>query len=148
MFQPDALRAAFDDWIAGNAVMKRTFRATATTAMMLERNYGAQRRSGRQATFSSDILYDTLFKYDPNHLLLKITREEAMRGLVDFGRIEELLERTNGRVDHLKLDRITPLAAPIFLEPNRIPIKGEGRERLLAIEAEKLMSEAGLTSVG
>ena len=145
MFQPDALRAAFDDWIAGNAVMKRTFRATATTAMMLERNYGAQRRSGRQATFSSDILYDTLFKYDPDHLLLKITREEAMRGLVDFGRIEELLDRTSGRVDHLKLDRITPLAAPIFLEPNRIPIKGEGRERLLAIEAEKLMNEAGLS---
>ncbi len=144
LFDPTALRAAFDAWIAGNAVMKRTFRATATTAMMLERNYGAQRRTGRQATFSSDILYDTLFKYDPDHLLLKITREEAMRGLVDFGRIEELLQRTKGRVDHLHLERVTPLAAPIFLEPNRIPIKGEGRDRLIAIEAEKLMSDAGL----
>ena len=144
MFEAQSLRSAFDTWMDGNAVMKRTFRGTATISMMLERNFGAQRRTGRQATFSSDILYDTLVKYDPDHLLLKITREEAMRGLVDFGRIEEMLDRTSGRVDHVILDRVTPLAAPIFLEPGRIPISGEGRERLLAAEAERLMEAAGL----
>ena len=144
MFEEQALRAAFETWMSGNAVMKRTFRATATTAMMLERNYGADRRSGRQATFSSDILYDTLQKYDPDHLMLTITREEAMRGLVDFGRIEEMLMRTKGRVDHAILDRVTPLAAPLFLEPSRIPISGEGRERLLVAEADRLMKTAGL----
>ncbi len=145
LFQPDHLRAAFQTWMSGNAVMKRTFRGTATVSMMLERNYGAQRRSGRQATFSSDILYDTLIKYEPDHLLMQITREEAMRGLVDFGRIEEMLARSSGRVDHVVLDRVTPLAAPLFLEPGRIPIQGEGRERILAIEAERLMEAAGLT---
>jgi ATP-dependent Lhr-like helicase len=148
LFDPERLRAAFQSWMSGNAVMKRTFRATATVSMMLERNYGAQRRSGRQATFSSDILYDTLIKYDPKHLLLEITREEAMRGLVDFGRIEEMLTRSAGRVDHVVLDRVTPLAAPLFLEPGRIPIAGEGRERILAAEAERLMADAGLDAVG
>ena len=148
LFDPQGLRDAFQTWMSGNAVMKRTFRATATVSMMLERNYGAQRRSGRQATFSSDILYDTLIKYDPHHLLLEITREESMRGLVDFGRIEEMLERSGGRVDHMILDRVTPLAAPLFLEPGRIPIAGEGRERILAAEAERLMAEAGLDAVG
>lgn len=145
LFKPEALRAAFQTWMSGNAVMKRTFRGTATVSMMLERNYGAGRRSGRQATFSSDILYDTLIKYDPDHLLLRITHEEAMRGLVDFGRIDEMLLRSGGRVDHVVLDRVTPLAAPLFLEPGRIPIQGEGRERILAIEAERLMEAAGLS---
>ena len=144
LFQGERLREAFQTWMSGNAVMKRTFRATATVSMMLERNFGPQRRSGRQATFSSDILYDTLIKYDPKHLLLEITREEAMRGLVDFARIEEMLERSKGRIDHVILDRVTPLAAPLFLEPGRIPIVGEGRERILAAEAERLMLEAGL----
>ena len=46
------------------------------------------------------------------------------------------------------LDRVTPLAAPLFLEPGRIPIAGEGRERILAAEAERLMAEAGLDAVG
>ncbi len=144
-FEADRLREAFQSWMGGNAVMKRTFRTTATIAMMLERNYGGDRRSGRQATFSSDILYDTLIKYDPDHLMLTITREEAMRGLVDFGRIEEMLERTAGQVDHVVLDQVTPLAAPLFLEPSRIPIHGEGRERMLQAETQSLMTAAGLT---
>ncbi len=138
------LRTAFEAWMSGNAVMKRTFRTTATVAMMIPRNHGAARRTARQARFSSDILYDTLAKYDPEHLMLKITREEAMRGLVDFGRIEELLERTRGRVDHVVLDRITPLAAPLLLEHGRVPIAGEGRERVLVADAEALMAAAGL----
>ncbi|MGB0957659.1 MAG: hypothetical protein ACPGUF_04220, partial [Litorivicinus sp.] len=59
------------------------------------RNHPGARASGRQATFSTDILYDTLKRYDPDHLLLSITREEAMRGLIDFGRIEDMLTRLN-----------------------------------------------------
>jgi ATP-dependent Lhr-like helicase len=128
-------------------VMKRTFRMAATVAGLIERNTRSGRKSGRQATFSSDILYDTLAKYDPDHLILQITREEAMRGLVDFGRVEDLLQRTKGRVDHVALTRVTPLAAPLFLEPGRIPVFGEGRERLLQDRAAELMTEAGLADL-
>ncbi len=70
-----------------------------------------------------------------------------MRGLVDFGRIEEMLTRSGGRVDHVILGRVTPLAAPLFLEAGRIPIQGEGRERILAAEADRLMAEAGLEKI-
>lgn len=146
LFDIAALRAGLDTWLAGNAVMKRTFRASATIAGLIERNIGGQRKSGRQATFSSDILYDTLHKYDPDHLMLKITAQEALRGLVDFGRIEEMATRVGNRIDHVQLDRITPLAAPLFLEPGRVPIKGEAEERLLAEEAQRLLSTAGLAN--
>ena len=79
LFDRDALRDGLDTWLAGNAVMKRTFKASAHIAGLLERNSLGQRKSGRQATFSSDILYDTLHKYDPDHLMLQITREEIGR---------------------------------------------------------------------
>ncbi len=144
LFDEANLREAFDTWLSGNAVTKRTFKASATIAGLIERTMGGQRKTGRQATFSSDILYDTLLKYDPDHLMLQITREEALRGLVDFGRIEEMLERTAGRVDHVTLDRITPLAAPLLLEAGRIPIHGAATERLLAEEAERLLETSGL----
>ncbi|NIZ08957.1 ligase-associated DNA damage response DEXH box helicase [Pseudooceanicola sp. HF7] len=145
LFGMEALRDGLDGWLAGNAVMKRTFRAAATIAGLINRNTPQARKSGRQATFSSDILYDTLLKYDPDHLLMRITREEAMRGLVDFGRIEEMAARVQGRIDHMRLDRITPLAAPLFLEVGKVPVEGEGRARLEALEAERLMREAGLS---
>ena len=147
LFDIAALRDGLDTWLAGNAVMKRTFRASATIAGLIERNIGGQRKSGRQATFSSDILYDTLHKYDPDHLMLKITAQEALRGLVDFGRIEEMANRVGNRIDHMRLDRITPLSAPLFLEPGRVPIKGLAEERLLAEEAEKLLQTAGLADL-
>ncbi len=143
-----ALHDGLATWLAGNAVMKRTFRASATIAGLIERNSPQARKSGRQATFSSDILYDTLSKYDPDHLIMQITQEEAMRGLVDFGRIEDMLSRTKGRVDHRILNRVSPLAAPMMLEMGRVPVAGEARERLIASAAEELMHDAGLREIG
>ncbi len=147
LFDPNVLREGFETWLSGNAVMKRTFKASAIIAGLIERNTprGGGRKSGRQATFSSDILYDTLLKYEPDHLLMQITREEALRGMVDYGRLEDMMARIGGRIDHVVLDRVTPLAAPLFLEPSRIPIEGEGRERMIAAEAERLMQAAGLS---
>ncbi len=145
LLAPDGLRDSFDRWLSGNAVMKRTFRASATIAGLVERNTRTGRKSGRQATFSSDILYDTLLKYDPDHVLMQITREEATKGLVDYGRIDDMLRRTEGRVDHMALSRLSPLSAPLFLEVNRIPVKGQAEERLLADAAAALLADAGLS---
>ena len=147
LFEADNIRADFETWLSGNAVMKKTFRGAATIAGLIERNLPQARKSGRQATFSSDILYDTLSKYDPDHLMLRITREEAMRGLVDFGRIEEMLARTAGRIDHVKLDRVTPLSLPMFLEQGRIAVAGAGQDRILEEEAARLMQEAGVAAL-
>ena len=147
LFDLPALQDGLETWLAGNAVMKRTFRASATIAGLIERNAPSARKSGRQATFSSDILYDTLHKYDPEHLMLQITREEALRGLVDFGRIKEMLDRVGNRIDHRSLSRVTPLAAPLFLEMGRVPVKGDAEERLLAQEAARLMEQSGLAQI-
>ncbi|MEQ9240336.1 ligase-associated DNA damage response DEXH box helicase [Roseovarius indicus] len=146
LFEMAALREGLDRWLAGNQLMKRTFRASATIAGLIQRNTPSAKKSGRQATFSSDILYDTLAKYDPDHLLLQITRTEAMRGLIDFGRIEEMIARIDGRIDLLRLPRVTPFAAPLFLEQGRTPVEGAAQERLLAEETEKLMAAAGLSA--
>ena len=147
LFDLAALEDGLETWLAGNAVMKRTFRASATIAGLIQRNTPQSRKSGRQATFSSDILYDTLHKYEPDHLLMQITREEALRGLVDFGRIREMAERIDGRIDHLKLNRVSPLSAPMFLEMGRVPVKGAAEEKLLADEAARLMESAGLAQI-
>jgi ATP-dependent Lhr-like helicase len=149
LFDARDLRETFETWLAGNAVMKRTFKQVATIAGLIPRTTStAQRRTARAQTISADILYDTLRRYDPGHLLLNITAEEAQRGLVDFGRVEEMLARTGARVDHVVLDRVTPLAEPLFLEHGRVPVDGQGAERLLEEEARRLMHEAGLDVSG
>ncbi len=146
LFDRATLTEGLDGWLAQNALMKRTFRGVATIAGLIERNQPGQRKSGRQATFSSDILYDTLLKYDPDHLLMHVTRNEAMRGLVDFARIDAMLDRIQGRIDLVTLDRVTPLAAPLFLEVGKVTVTGSADERLLAEEEAALMDAAGLST--
>ena len=143
LLDPHGLRDGLADWLAENAVMKRSFRAVATIAGLIQRNLPGKRKTGKQATFSSDILYDTLRKYDPDHLLLRITRDQAAHGLVDFGRIEQML-RDRPQIVHTICARVTPLAAPLMLEAGRVPIRGLGHERLLDEEAARMLADAGL----
>ncbi len=145
LLTPEGLRNGLETWLGENAVMKRTFRNAATVAGLIEKNLPGRRKTGRQATFSSDILYDTLRKYDPDHLMLRITRAEAGRGLVDFDRIEEMLARAAGRIDVARAPHLTPLAAPLLLEVGKVPIRGAAETRLLSEAAETLLAEAGLT---
>ncbi len=144
LFDLTTLRQGVETWLSGNAVMKRSFRNVAIIAGLIERANQGRRKSGRQATFSSDILYDTLRRYDSDHLLLQITHEEAMRGLVDFARVEELLTRIGPRIDLIRLPHVTPLAAPLFLEPSKVPIHGHARDRLAQDAARQLLHDAGL----
>lgn len=137
------LTEGMHQWLASNALMKRSFRTIATIAGLLQRNLPGARKSGKQATFSSDILYDTLLKYDPNHLLLRITRDAARHGLVDFERLEDML-LARPRIIHSTPAHVTPLAAPLLLEAGKVPIRGLGAERLLEAEASRMMAEAGL----
>ncbi len=148
LFDLQRLQDGLDSWLAGNALMKKTFRGAATIAGLIERNTPSARKSGRQATFSSDILYDTLLKYDPDHLLMQITREEALRGLVDFSRIQALLSEVGDRIDHVAAPHVTPLAAPLLLEVGKVPVQsGSAEERLLAEETAMLMVVSGLVKV-
>lgn len=153
IFSRAGLRDGLDAWLAESALMKRSFRQCAIVAGLIERRLPGLQKSGRQTTFSSDILYDTLIKYDPDHLLLEATRREAMRGLIDFARIDELFDRIAGAaatqgdatpwIEHRPLARLSPLAAPLMLEKGRAPIRGgDADERLLEQEAADILREA------
>ncbi len=136
-----------DVWLAESAVMKRTFRGIATIAGLIERNLPGKRRSGRQMTLSTDTIYDTLRKFDPNHILLSITKEQTMSGLIDFSRIENMFERLGTRIEHVQCPGVTPFAAPLLLEIGSVPVVGEAEDFLVRVESEKVLAEAKLTHV-
>lgn len=141
------LEQGLEDWIAASSLMKRSFRAVATIAGLIQRNRPGARKTGKQATFSSDIIYDTLRRHDPDHILLQATREEARRGLIDFDRIGDMLAR-NPHIELRALPRVSPLAAPLLLEMGRVRLAGQGQLRLAEQTAQELMAEAGLDRVG
>jgi len=141
LLDPTGLREGLDRWLADTTMMKRTFRNSAVIAGLIERRFPGMQKSGKQATVSSDVLYDTLMKYDPDHLMIDITRREAMRGMVDVDRIDDLTDRIRGRIDLMRLARPSPLAAPLLLEVGREWVKGSAEDRLLDefADAEAMM---------
>ena len=143
LFDPDMLGDDLEAWMAESTLLKRTFRNVATIAGLIERNHPGQRKTGRQVTFSADLIYNVLRRHEPNHILLRATRQDAATGLTDIRRLGEMLTRVQGRIRHQKLDRVSPLAVPILLEIGRESVAGEAVEDLLARE-EELVAEAGL----
>ncbi|MCY3831090.1 MAG: ligase-associated DNA damage response DEXH box helicase [Rhodospirillaceae bacterium] len=143
LFDPDMLGDDLEAWMAESTLLKRTFRNVATIAGLIERNHPGQRKTGRQVTFSADLIYNVLRRHEPNHILLRATRQDAATGLTDIRRLGDMLTRVQGRIRHQKLDKVSPLAVPILLEIGRESVAGEAVEDLLARE-EELVAEAGL----
>ncbi|WP_164214189.1 hypothetical protein, partial [Stenotrophomonas maltophilia] len=66
--------------------------------------YPGQKKTGRQVTVSTDLIYDVLRKHQPDHLLLRAARQDAATGLLDVRRLGVMLERIQGRIIHRALD--------------------------------------------
>jgi ATP-dependent Lhr-like helicase len=142
LFEQDMLGDDLDAWLDDSFMMKRTFRQCALLSGLIERRHPGQEKSGRQVTFSTDLIYDTLRRHQPDHLLLDCTRREAMTGLIDVDRLGRLLARVQGRIVQRRLPRVSPFAVPVLLEIGREPVAGMAQEAILADNAQDLINEA------
>src|SRR5690606_9447959 len=96
----------------------------ATIAGLIEKHHPGAEKSGRQMSMSADLIYDVLRKHEPDHVLLRATRQEAAAGLTDVGRIGSLLARAKGRIRHMRLDRVSPLDVPALIEEGQTWVAG------------------------
>jgi ATP-dependent Lhr-like helicase len=142
LFDEDMLGDDLDAWMEDSSLLKRTFRNVAVIAGLIERNHpGEKRKTGRQVTFSSDLIYEVLKRHEPDHILLRATRADAAKGLTDIRRLGDMLKRAKGRIGLKRLDRVSPLAVTVLLEIGRESVWGEARDALLAEAEEELVRE-------
>jgi ATP-dependent Lhr-like helicase len=142
LFAVDMLGDDLEAWLDESAMMKRTFRQCAVIAGLIERHHPGQKKSGRQVTISTDLIYEVLRKHQPDHLLLRAARQDAATGLLDVRRLGMMLERIQGRIIHRSLDRVSPLSVSVMLEIGRERIYGEGADEILAEAEAELLQEA------
>jgi ATP-dependent Lhr-like helicase len=142
LFDEDMLGDDLDAWLAESSLMKRSFRVCAIISGLIERRHPGQEKTGRQMTVSSDLIYDVLRQHEPDHILLKAAFADAATGLIDVGRLGQFLRRINGRIRHIALPQVSPLAVPVMLEIGRESVPGEASEVLLRETVEELIAEA------
>ena len=119
LLTPDLLLDEFEEWLEDTPLLKRLFRDAAVISGLIERNRPGKVKTGRQVLFSTDLIFDVLRKHEPDHILLQTVRHDAMRGLIDAGRLADTLHNFNGRIKCNRLDRISPMAVPLILQITR-----------------------------
>jgi len=142
LFDADMLGDDLDAWLAESALMKRTFRTCAVIAGMIARRQPGAEKTGRQVTFSTDLIYDVLRTHEPDHVLLRAALSDAGEGLLDIHRLNAALVRIAGRIVHKSLPRLSPFATPVMLEIGREAIAGAADEAILAAAGAELIAEA------
>lgn len=143
LFDEDMLGDDLEAWMDESTMLRRSFRNVAVIAGLIERRFPGEEKSRRQVTFSSDLIYDALRKHEPNHILLRATRQDAAWQLADLKRLGDLLRRAKDRIEYRRLDRISPLAVPVLLEIGRERVlDGTAEDELLDIAAQELIEEA------
>ena len=125
-----------------SALLKRAFREVAVIGGLVERQHPGKRKTGRQVTFSTDLIYDVLRKYEPGHLLLEAAWADARARMTDVGRLASLLDRAAETMVHVDLPRVTPLAVPVLTLIGRERVATGSADDALLIEAEALAAEA------
>jgi ATP-dependent Lhr-like helicase len=142
LFDQDMLGDDLDAWLGESNLYKRTFRNCAIIAGLIERRFPGREKTGRQVTFSSDLIYDVLREHEPDHILLRATYEDAATGLLDIARLSEMLARVKNRIVTKRLDRVSPLAVPALLEISKEMVAGEAHEDILREAEESLIADA------
>jgi ATP-dependent Lhr-like helicase len=143
LLEQDMLGDDLEAWLAESSLMKRTFRICAVIAGLIDRRHPGQRKTGRQVTISTGLIYDVLRRHDPHHILLEAAWTDAATGLLDIRRLSGFLQRIEGRIRHRALDRVSPLSVPILLEIGREPVASAAfMEGMVREAAEAMIAEA------
>ena len=142
LFSADILEHEFVDWVQQSHLLKRAFREVAVIGGLVERQHPGKRKTGRQVTFSTDLIYDVLRKYEPSHLLLQAAWDDARARMTDVGRLAGLLDRAQETMLHVDLPRVSPLAVPVLVLIGRERVSTNAGDDALLIEAEGLAAEA------
>ncbi|HEY1750533.1 MAG TPA: ligase-associated DNA damage response DEXH box helicase [Caulobacteraceae bacterium] len=142
LFAEDMLGDDLESWLLESAMMKGAFKNCALISGLVERRFRGDQKSGRQISFSTDLVYDVLRRHQPDHLLLRCARADAAKGLVDVARLGQLLARIKGRIRHAALDHLSPFSVPMILEIGRQRSPGGAGDMILELAADELIAEA------
>ena len=104
LFSPDILEQEFVDWVESSYLLKTAFREVAVIGGLVERHHPGKRKSGRQVSFSTDLIYDVLRRYEPEHLLLRAAWDDARRRMTELGRLVRLVDRAAATMLHVEAD--------------------------------------------
>jgi ATP-dependent helicase Lhr and Lhr-like helicase len=108
----DALRQALSE----SNLVKWQFRGVAQTGLMVPRRVHGEQRGARALQFSSEIIFEVLRKYEPDHPLLQEAYAEATLRFLDLPRALDFLDHVAALPwDFRDLPRVSPFSFGMYV---------------------------------
>lgn len=150
LLDPALFKKELEYWLEHSPAVKRAFRYIAIISGLIERQLGGQRKTMKQVTFSTDLIYDVLHRYEPQHILLSISRHEVEHNLLEMHKLISILESFVDNIVVQFLPRPSPLSLPVLLAIKTERLRGSAEEELLtlaAVEQEAVELIAGVRTI-
>jgi ATP-dependent Lhr-like helicase len=140
LFAQDIIYEELEKWLSISPLLKRSFRQVAIISGLIERQQAGTRKTMKQVTFSTDLIFDVLQRYEPKHVLLEMTRLDANRLLLDLDRLQQLLQHYEHKIHFVELDRPSPMSITLLTTFKTEHIHGDALQELLLQNESELLA--------
>ena len=83
LFSPVDFDRQLEESLRRSDLLKYHFRSAAQTGLMVYRNYFGTRKSLRKVQWSSEVIFNVLSQYEPDHVLMREALRDAMDNFLD-----------------------------------------------------------------
>lgn len=96
-------------------LLKYHFRNAAQTGLMVYRNFFGEQKSLRKLQWSAEVIFNVLQQHEPDHILLREARRDAVHTYIDLEGALAWLEKMRNKPFRLRtVERVPPLSFALF----------------------------------
>src|SRR5688572_23570306 len=115
LLSPAAFAEDLDAALSRSDLLKYHFRNAAQTGMMVYRNFFGEQKSLRKVQWSAEVIFNVLQQYEPDHILLREARRDAVHTYIDLENAERFLDAMRTKPIRLRsINRVPPLSFALF----------------------------------
>jgi ATP-dependent Lhr-like helicase len=97
-------------------VLKHHFRNAAQAGMMVYRNFFGEQKSVRKLQWSAEVIFNVLAQYEPDHVLMREAKRDAVHTYIDLDGAMAFLERATRKPMRIRqVERVPPLSFALFV---------------------------------
>ncbi|HEY0550700.1 MAG TPA: DEAD/DEAH box helicase [Verrucomicrobiae bacterium] len=105
-----------DESLARSHLLQYHFRNAAQAGMMVYRNFFGEQKSVRKLQWSTEVIFNVLSQYEPDHVLMREAKRDAVHTYIDIDGAIAFLERAGQKPMRIRqVDRVPPLSFALFV---------------------------------
>ncbi|HMJ91669.1 MAG TPA: DEAD/DEAH box helicase [Candidatus Acidoferrum sp.] len=116
LLSPENFARDLDEALSRSHLLKHHFRNAAQAGMMVYRNYFGERKSVRKLQWSSEVIFNVLQQYEPDHVLMREAKRDAVHTYIDIdGAIAFLTSAAMKPMRIRPVYQVPPLSFALFV---------------------------------